>query len=147
MKKEDKKVPDAPKRLWVRTNSLMHDSGLMSVGDVSYAEYWIGHKNKVTKDVRPWSYEEEEEYISLCQSWHEAKEVPEDLHTFIIGVSKNFTHPVLINLEKSCIHTFYDAHNISDKRKWNGIIRKDFRFAYWAYIKDLVPTIEEGGTK
>lgn len=24
MKKEDKKVPDAPKRLWVRTNSLIH---------------------------------------------------------------------------------------------------------------------------
>ena len=76
MKKEDKKVPDAPKRLWVRTNSLMHDSGLMSVGDVSYAEYWIGHKNKVPKAIRPWSYEEEEEYISLCQPWHEAKEVP-----------------------------------------------------------------------
>lgn len=87
------------------------------------------------------------EYISLSQSWHEAKEVPEDLHTFIIGVSKNFTHPVLINLEQSCIHTFYDALNISDKKKWNGIIRKKFRFAYWAYIKDLVPTIEEGGTK
>lgn len=147
MKKEDKKIPDAPKRLWVRTNSLMHDSGLMAVGNISFREYWVGHKNKVPKDVRPWSYEEEEEYISLCQSWHEAKEVPEDLHTFIIGVSKNFTHPVLINLEKSCIHTFYDAHNISDKRKWNGIIRKHFRFAYWAYIKDLVPTIEEGGTK
>ena len=32
-----------------------------------------------------------------------------------------------------------------DKMKWNGIIRKDFRFAFWAYIKDLVPTIEEGG--
>ena len=119
MKNEDKKVPDAPKRLWVRTNSLIHDSGLMAVGNVSYKEYWIGHKNKV----------------------------PEDLHTFIIGVSKNFTHPVLINLEQSCIHTFYDALNISDKMKWNGIIRKDFRFAYWAYIKDLVPTIEEGGTK
>lgn len=42
---------------------------------------------------------------------------------------------------------FNDALNISDKMKWNGIIRKDFRFAYWAYIKDLVPTKEEGGTK
>lgn len=30
MKNEDKKVPDAPKRLWVKTNSLMHDSGLIS---------------------------------------------------------------------------------------------------------------------
>lgn len=49
MKNEDKKVPDAPKRLWVRTNSLIHDSGLMSVGNVSYDEYWIGHKNKVPK--------------------------------------------------------------------------------------------------
>ena len=119
----------------------------MSVGNVSYKEYWIGHKNKVPKNVRPWSFEEEEEYISLSQSWHKAKEVPENLHTFIIGVSKNFTHPVLINLEQKCVHKFYDALNISDKMKWNGIIRKDFRFAYWAYIKDLVPTIEEGGTK
>lgn len=30
MKNEDKKVPDAPKRLWVQTNSLIHDSGLES---------------------------------------------------------------------------------------------------------------------
>lgn len=147
MKNEDKKVPDAPKRLWVRTNSLIHDSGLVAVGNVSYKEYWIGHKNKVPKNLYPWSYEEEEEYISLSQSWHKAKEVPEDLHTFIIGVSKNFTHPVLIDLEKYLVHKFFDAHNISDKMKWNGIIRKDFRFAYWAYIKDLVPSIEEGGTK
>ena len=147
MKNEDKKVPDAPKRLWVRTNSLIHELGLIATGNVSYKEYWIGYKNKVPKDLYPWSYEEEEEYISLSQSWHKAKEVPEDLHTFIIGVSKNFTHPVLIDLEKCLVHKFFDAHNISDKMKWNGIIRKDFRFAYWAYIKDLVPTIEEGGTK
>lgn len=147
MKNEDKKVPDTPKRLWVQTNSLIHDSGLMSVGNVSYKEYWIGHKNKVPKNVRPWSFEEEEEYTSLSRSWHKAKEVPEDLHTYIIGVSKNFTHPVLIDLGKKCLHKFYDAVNISDKMKWNGIIRKDFRFAYWAYIRDLVPTIEEGGVK
>lgn len=141
MKNEDKKVPDAPKRLWVRTNSLIHDSGLMSVGNVSYKEYWIGHKNKVPKNVRPWSFEEEEEYISLSQSWHKAKEVPENLHTFIIGVSKDFTHPVLIDFEKCKLHKIGDAFNISNKMKWNVIIRKQFRFAYWAYIKDLVPTI------
>ena len=147
MKNEDKKVPDAPKRLWVRTNSLIHDTGLTAVGNVSYREYWIGHKNKVPKNIRPWSYEEEEEYISLSQSWHKAKEVPEDLHTYIIGVSKNFTHPVLIDFEKCKLHKIGDAFNISNKMKWNVIIRKQFRFAYWAYIKDLVPTIEEGGTK
>jgi hypothetical protein len=141
MKNEDKKVPDAPKRLWVRTNSLIHDTGLTAVGNVSYREYWIGHKNKVPKNIRPWSYEEEEEYISLSQSWHKAKEVPEDLHTYIIGVSKNFTHPVLIDFEKCKLHKIGDAFNISNKMKWNVIIRKQFRFAYWAYIKDLVPTI------
>lgn len=65
MKNEDKKVPDAPKRLWVRTNSLIHDSGLMAVGKVSYKEYWIGHKNKVPKNLYPWCYENEVEYISL----------------------------------------------------------------------------------
>lgn len=147
MKNEDKKVPDAPKRLWVRTNHLIHDSGLMAVGNVSYKEYWIGHKNKVPKNLYPWCYENEVEYISLSQSWHEAKEVPEDLHTFIIGVSKNFTHPVLIDFEKCMLHKIGDAFHISNKMKWNVIIRKQFRFAYWAYIKDLVPTIEEGGTK
>lgn len=112
--------------------------GLVYANGHSYAQYWEGHdypKNFPKKEA------EDEEYISLSQSWHEAKEVPEDLHTFIIGVSKNFTHPVLIDLEHSCIHKFYDAVNISDKMKWNGIIRKQFRFAYWAYIKDLVPTI------
>ena len=147
MKNEDKLVFNSPKRLWVRTSSLLHNSGLMSIGNVSYREYWIGHKNKVPKHFAPYCFEKEEEYVSLSRSWHKAKEVPEDLHTYIIGVSKNFTHPVLINLEKKCLHKFYDAVNISDKMKWNGIIRKDFRFAYWAYIKDLVPTIEEGGTK
>lgn len=147
MKNEDKKVPDAPKRLWVRTNSLIQKIGLIAVGNVSDEECWIGYKNKVPKDLYPWCYENEVEYISLSQSWHKAKEVPENLHTFIIGVSKDFTHPVLIDLEKCLVHKFLDAHNISDKMKWNGIIRKDFRFAYWAYIKDLVPTIEEGGTK
>ena len=147
MKNEDKIFPDAPKRLWVRTNSLIHDSGLVAVGNVSYKEYWIGHKNKVPKNLYPWCYENEVEYISLSQSWHKAKEVPEDLHTFIIGVSKNFTHPVLIDFEKCMLHKIGDAFNISNKMKWNVIIRKQFRFAYWAYIKDLVPTIEEGGTK
>lgn len=147
MKNEDKKVPDAPKRLWVRTNSLIHDSGLMSVGDVSYEEYWIGHKNKVPKDLYPWCIENEAEYISLSQSWHKAKEVPENLHTIIIGVSKDFTHPVLIDFEKCMLHKIGDAFNLSNKMKWNVIIRKQFRFAYWAYIKDLVPTTEEGGVK
>lgn len=147
MKKEDKKVPDAPKRLWVRTNSLIHDSGLMSVGNVSYKEYWIGHKNKKPKDLYPWCLENEVEYISLSQSWHKAKEVPEDLHTYIIGVSKDFTHPVLIDFEKCKLHKIGDAFNISNKMKWNVIIRKQFRFAYWAYIKDLVPTIKEGGVR
>ena len=147
MKNEDKKVPDAPKRLWVRTNSLIHDTGLTAVGNVSYREYWIGHKHKAP-DIKPYCYEEEEEeYISLSRSWHKAKEVPEDLHTFIIGVSKDFTHPVLIDFEKCKLHKIGDAFNISNKMKWNVIIRKQFRFAYWAYIKDLVPTIEEGGTK
>lgn len=80
MKNEDKKVPDAPKRLWVQTNSLMHYSGLISVGNVSYREYWIGHKHKAP-DIKPYCYEEEEEYISLSRSWHKAKEVPENLHT------------------------------------------------------------------
>lgn len=60
MKNEDKKVPDAPKRLWVRTNSLIHDTGLTAVGNVSYREYWIGHKNKVP-DIKPYCYEEEED--------------------------------------------------------------------------------------
>lgn len=141
MKNEDKKVPDAPKRLWVQTTSLIHDSGLMSVGNVSYSEYWIGHKNKVPKGLYPWCLEKEVEYISLSQSWHEAKEVPENLHTIIIGVSKDFTHPVLIDFEKSKLHKIGDAFNINNKMKWNVIIRKQFRFAYWAYIKDLVPTI------
>lgn len=141
MKNEDKKVPDAPKRLWVKTNSLIHDSGLMSVGNVSYKEYWIGHKNKKPKDLYPWCLENEVEYISLSQSWHKAKEVPENLHTFIIGVSKDFTHPVLIDFEKCKLHKIGDAFNISNKMKWNVIIRKQLRFAYWAYIKDLVPTI------
>lgn len=147
MKENSKKVPDAPKRLWVRTNSLIHDSGLMSVGNVSYEEYWIGHKNKVPKDLYPWCNENEVEYISLSQSWHEAKEVPENLHTFIIGVSKDFTHPVLIDFGKCKLHKIGDALNISNKMKWNVIIRKQFRFAYWAYIKDLVPNIKEGGTR
>lgn len=141
MKNEDKKVPDAPKRLWVQTNSLIHDSGLMSVGNVSYKEYWIGHKYKVPKGLYPWCLEKEVEYISLSQSWHEAKEIPENLHTIIIGVSKDFTHPVLIDFEKSKLHKIGDAFNINNKMKWNVIIRKQFRFAYWAYIKDLVPSI------
>ncbi len=53
MKNEDKKVPDAPKRLWVRTNSLIHDSGLMAVGNILFREYWVGHKNKVPKRFVP----------------------------------------------------------------------------------------------
>lgn len=144
MKKEDKKVPDAPKRLWVCPYHYLRLGGLIYANGHSYANYWEGHE--YPKNF-PQLETHDEEYISLSQTWHEAKEVPEDLHTYIICVSKNFTHPIVIDLEHSCIHTFYDAHNISDKMKWNGIIRKDFRFAYWAYVKDLVPTIEEGGTR
>lgn len=134
MKENSKKIPDAPKRLWVFPYHLNRLGGLVYANGHSYGEYWEGHEypKNLDKDV---------EYISLSQSWHEAKEVPEDLHTFIIGVSKNFTHPVLINLEHEYGHEIYKICNTSIKMIWNKNIRKEFRFAFWAYVKDLVPTI------
>lgn len=134
MKNEDKKVPDAPKRLWVFPYHLNRLGGLVYANGHSYKEYWEGHEypKNLDKDV---------EYVSLSQSWHKAKEVPEDLHTFIIGVSKDFTHPILINLEHEYGHEIYKIYNTSIKMIWNKNIRKEFRFAFWAYVKDLVPTI------
>lgn len=143
MKENSKKVPDAPKRLWVRTNSLIHDTGLMAVGNISFREYWIGHKNKVPKDVRPWSLEQEEEYISLSQSWHEAKEVPQDMHTVIIVANKDFSVAISISLAKECLFGVLD--NTPNKAKWNKF-RKNLKFAYWTYFKDIVPSkLKEGG--
>lgn len=50
MKNEDKKSSCAPKRLWVRTNSLILDSGLVSVGNVSYKEsHYRGRRHKMKK--------------------------------------------------------------------------------------------------
>lgn len=149
MKENSKIIPDAPLRLWVNLCHKEHQLGLMSVGEISYKEYWEGHKYKLPKDLIYSENDEEEEYFNLSQFWHKAKEVPEDLHTVIIGVSKNFTQPILINLEYECLHRFFKKRSdITDKMKWNKIIRTGFRFAYWAYLKDIVPTkLKEGGKK
>lgn len=140
MKNEDKKVPDAPKRLWVFPYHLNRLGGLVYANGHSYKEYWEGHEypKNLDKDV---------EYVSLSQSWHKAKEVPEDLHTLYYRCFQKLHSSRTHQLGEKCMHEFYDAVNISDKMKWNKIIRKNFRFAFWAYVKDLVPTIEEGGTR
>lgn len=143
MKKDSKKTPDATLRLWVNPYSLEHETGLMSVGNISYREYWVGHKNKLPNNIYPWH--EEEEYLSLSQAWHEAKEVPLNLHTWILVVNKHFLSPVVINLEQDCLHGILD--DASDSTKWNKVIRRHYRFAFWAYWKDLIPSKEEGGKK
>ena len=145
MKKDSKIIPDAPKRLWIRPYHLEHETGLMSIGDISYEEYWVGHKNKLPEDRIPRN-EEEEEYISLSQSWHEAKEVPQDMFAYIIVANKDFSIALTVNLATECLHGILD--DTPDKVKWNKIIRKNLKFAYWTYLKDIIPTkFKKGGVK
>lgn len=144
MKENSKIIPDAPLRLWVNLCHKEHQLGLMSVGEISYQEYWEGHKYKLPKDLIYSENDKEEEYINLSQFWHKAKEIPEDMYAFIIVANKDFSFATPINLATECLHGILD--DTPDKFKWNKIIRHNLRFAFWAYLKDLVPTIlKEGG--
>lgn len=139
MKKDSKKSHDAPQRLYLEPDSSIRETGLMTRGGHELDErYWIGYYEPI------WEHLEYEEYISLNQSWHEAKEVPEDMHAFIIVANKDFSFATPINLATECLHGILD--DTPDKFKWNKIIRHNLRFDFWAYLKDLVPTIlKEGG--
>ena len=139
MKNLDKKSKDTPQRLYIDPKNFIRETGLMAVGEHEFDErYWIGYSEPI------WEYVEYEEYISLIQSWHEAKEVPQDMYAIIIAANKDFSFAVIINLATDCLHGILD--NATDKTKWNKIIRKNFKFNYWAYLKDIVPSkLKEGG--
>lgn len=136
MKENSKKVPDAPKRLWIFPYHLNRLGGLVYANGHSYKQYWEGHEypKNLDKDV---------EYISLSQSWHEAKEVPQDMHTLIIVANKDFSVAISISLAREC--RFGCLDDTPNKAKLNNF-RKNLKFAYWAYLKDIVPTkLKKGG--
>ena len=141
MKKDSKKSHDAPQRLYLEPDSFIRETGLMARGGHELDKrYWIGYYEPI------WEHLEYDEYISLSQSWHEAKEVPQDMFAYIIVANKDFSIALTVNLATECLHGILD--DTPDKVKWNKIIRKNLKFAYWAYIKDIVPTkFKKGGVK
>ena len=138
MKKDSKKSHDAPQRLYLEPVSSIRETGLMMRnGHELDKRYWVGYFEPI------WEHIEYEEYISLSQSWHEAKEVPQDMHTLIIVANKDFSVAISISLAKECRFGVLD--DTPNKAKWNNF-RKTLKFAYWTYIKDIVPSkLKEGG--
>ena len=125
MKNEDKKVPDAPDRLYVFPFHTGLTSGLLDEDGNPHGGYpvWHGMEKRMSAD--------DEVYINLCKVWHPGKELPKN--------------------EDNCLLDFGDSsyvigHRTEDFIEFDGW-RSDFNFykfediVQWAYLKDIVPAL------
>ena len=125
MKKEDKKVPDSPYRMFVYPFYTGLTSGWIDQEGKQHAGFpvWHGMAVRMGRD--------DEEYINLCKVWHPGKELPES--------------------EDNCLLCFEDSsydigHRTEDFIEFDGW-RTDFglykfeEIVQWAYLKDIVPAL------
>lgn len=133
MKKEDKKVPDSPYRLFVYPFHTGLTSGWIDQEGKQHAGFPVCHG----MDARKSRYDEE--YINLGRVWHSVEEEPEDKEALILLLNADFENPSPYYLD--ILSTFYDE----DAELWEEATT-GFQGGYWAYIKDIVPTkLKKGG--
>lgn len=132
MKKEDKKVPDSPYRLFVYPFHIGLTSGWIDQEGKQHAELpvWHGMAVRTGRD--------DEEYINLAKVWHQGKELPksnqdESLLDYADGMTTEVGH------------TYTDPDG---SRGWltDSGAHLFEEIVQWAYLKDIVPTkLKKGG--
>ena len=134
MKKEDKKVPDAPDILFVcpfhtgLTSGWIDEEGNLQGGN----PVWHGMAVRMSAD--------DEEYINLNHAWHKQSEMPDSMDATIVVADKDYMNPKIIDL--GIIKKILSKRGSSMKQQqmWNFIGTK-VDFVYWAYYKRFIPSI------
>lgn len=131
MKKEDKKVPESPERLFVGAfpkpiPDITNSSSFAAI------KTWVGIKDKLMA--------EDEEYINLSHAWHKQSEMPDSMDETIVVSDKDYMNPKIINL--GIIKKILSKRGPSMKQQqmWDFIGTK-VDFVYWAYYTCFIPSI------
>lgn len=132
MKKEDKKVPDSPYRLFVYPFHTGLTSGWIDQEGKQHAGFpvWHGMAVRMGRD--------NEEYINLAKVWHQGKELPKsDQDDCLLDYADGMTTEVG--------HTYTDPDG---SRGWltDSGAHLFEEIVQWAYLKDIVPIkLKKGG--
>lgn len=132
MKKEDKKVPDSPYRLFVYpfhtglTSGWIDQEGNQHGG----SPVWHGMAVRMSAD--------DEEYINLSHAWHKKSEMPDSMDEIIVVADKNYMNPEIIDLDN--VTDSYIYSDMDDNEIWESII-DEHDFVYWAYYIRFIPSI------
>lgn len=132
MKKEDKKVPDSPYRLFVYpfhtalTAGWKDREGNLHDG----SPVWHGMAVRMSAD--------DEEYINLSHAWHKKSEMPDSMDEIIVVADKDYMNPEIIDLDN--VTDSYIYSDMDDNEIWESII-DEHDFVYWAYYKRYIPSI------
>ena len=101
MKNEDKKVPDAPDRLFV----FPFHTGLTSG--------WIDEKGYIYSDM-------DDNDINLSHAWHKQSEMPDSMDATIVVADKDYMYPEIIDLDN--VTDSYIYSDMDDNEIWESII-------------------------
>ena len=134
MKKEDKKVPDSPYRLFVYpfhtglTSGWIDQEGNQHGG----SPVWHGMAVRMSAD--------DEEYINLNHAWHKKSVMPDSMDETIVVADKDYMNPKIIDL--GIIKKILSKRGPSMKQQqmWNFIGTK-VDFVYWSYYTCFIPSI------
>lgn len=134
MKKEDKKVPDSPYRLFVYPFHTGLTSGWIDEDGNPHEGYPVWHGMAVRMSA------DDEEYINLSHAWHKQSEMPDSMDETIVVADKDYMNPKIIDL--GIIKKILSKRGPSMKQQqmWNFIGTK-VDFVYWAYYKRFIPSI------
>ena len=134
MKKEDKKVPDSPYRLFVCPFHTGLTSGWIDQEGKQHAGFPVWHGMAVRMSA------DDEEYINLSHAWHKQSEMPDSMDATIVVADKDYMNPKIIDL--GIIKKILSKRGPSMKQQqmWNFISTK-VDFVYWAYYKRFIPSI------
>ena len=134
MKKEDKKVPDSPYRLFVYPFHTGLTSGWIDQEGKQHAGFPVWHGMAVRNSS------DDEEYISLSHAWHKKSEMPDSMDETIVVADKDYMNPKIIDL--GIIKKILSKRGTSMKQQqmWNFIGTK-VDFVYWSYYTCFIPSI------
>lgn len=132
MKNEDKKVPDAPDRLFVCPFHTRLTSGLLDEDGNPHGGYpvWHGMEKRMSAD--------DEEYINLSHAWHKQSEMPDSMDATIVVADKDYMNPEIIDLDN--VTDSYIYSDMDDNEIWESII-DEHDFVYWTYYTCFIPSI------
>lgn len=132
MKKEDKKVPDSPYRLFVYPFYTGLTSGWIDQEGKQHAGFPVCHGMAVRMSA------DDELYINLAKVWHQGKELPKSSQDdCLLDYADGMTTEVG--------HTYTDPDG---SRGWltDSGAHLFEEISQWAYLKDIVPTkLKKGG--